>query len=57
MQTNNKDNNDFYFSNNESTVAQMNKQIRKEKKILKQEIMQKVQYTIAKKQLTNQEIK
>lgn len=33
MQTNNKDNNDFYFSNNESTVAQMNKQIRKEKKM------------------------
>ena len=33
MQTNNKDNNDFYFSNNESTVAQMNKQIKKEKKM------------------------
>lgn len=32
MQTNNKDNNDFYFSNNESTVAQMNKQMKKEKK-------------------------
>ena len=33
MQTNNKDNNDFYFSNNESTVAQMNKQIKKERKM------------------------
>ena len=33
MQTNNKDNNDFYFSNNESTVAQMNKQMKKEKKM------------------------
>lgn len=33
MQTNNKDNNDFYFSNNESTVAQMNKQIKKENKM------------------------
>ena len=33
MQTNNKDNNDFYFSNNESTVAQMIKQIKKEKKM------------------------